>query len=60
MKITASNNGDLTDFIHGTDDRCFKIDLHNCDDQKEQQIYSTVNKERYIFFFFIYPVELQT
>jgi len=51
MKITGSYNGDLKDFIYGTDDRCFKIDLHNCEDQKEQQIFSRVNKQLYIFIF---------
>jgi len=51
MKIAASNNGVLTDFIYGTDDPRFKIDLHNCDDQKEQQTLSSVNEKRYIFLF---------
>jgi len=59
MKIAASNNGALTDFIYGTDYRYFKIDLHNCDDQKEQQTFSRVNKQRYTFSFF-HPVEVQT
>ena len=39
----------------GTDDRCFKIDLHNVDDQEEYQMFSTVNKQ-----FLFYLVKVQT
>jgi hypothetical protein len=44
MKITASNNGAWTDFVYGTDGHCFKIDLHICEDQKEQQIFSSLDR----------------